>query len=102
MKSGMIAAETAFEHITKNSSAPVLLKEYPGEIVIPKTCLKYTLPETLEKSWVYEELKIARNMRPAFAKFGTMAGALYTGIDLLLLRVFQQHTQAITYYLTII
>ncbi len=49
MKSGMLAAEAAFEALGKE--APVELDSYPA---------------ALKKSWVWKELKAVRNIRPAF------------------------------------
>ena len=38
-------------------------------------------PEKLGGSWVYEELRRARNFRPAFAKLGLWGGMLYGGLE---------------------
>ncbi len=68
MKSGMIAAESAFEYLTSESS-----REQPD----------YT--EKLKQSWVWDELYRARNIRPAFQK-GMWAGLMYSGLDTYLFR----------------
>ena len=68
MKSGMIAAESAFEYLTSDSS-----REQPD----------YT--EKLKQSWVWDELYRARNIRPAFQK-GMWAGLMYSGLDTYLFR----------------
>lgn len=68
MKSGMIAAESAFEYLTSESS-----HEQPD----------YT--EKLKQSWVWDELYRARNIRPAFQK-GMWAGLMYSGLDTYLFR----------------
>ena len=68
MKSGMIAAESAFEYLTSESS-----QEQPD----------YT--EKLKQSWVWDELYRARNIRPAFQK-GMWAGLMYSGLDTYLFR----------------
>ncbi len=70
MKSGMLAAESIFTALEENRSHD-LLENYPQE---------------LKKSWLYKELKLARNFRPAFSKWGLWGGTLHTGIDLKLLR----------------
>jgi electron-transferring-flavoprotein dehydrogenase len=69
MKSGMLAAEAVVEALA--GAKPDLLKAYPS---------------ALERSWVYEELSRARNIRPAFAKFGLWGGLAYAGLDTYLLR----------------
>ncbi len=69
MKSGMIAAEAAFAAISADRGSDELTE--------------YT--DAFQKSWVYEELKIARNVRPGF-KWGLLGGTLNAGIDQVLLR----------------
>ncbi|MCR9215119.1 MAG: electron transfer flavoprotein-ubiquinone oxidoreductase [Proteobacteria bacterium] len=71
MKSGMMAAEAIAAEMTQNAEAPSpILDAYP---------------EQYKSSWVYDELFRVRNSRPAF-KWGLLAGTLYTGLDLKLLR----------------
>ena len=69
MKSGMVAAEAVAEALIQD--APALLTAYP---------------EALRGSWVWEELERVRNLRPAFAKWGTYGGVLYSAIDTFLFR----------------
>jgi electron-transferring-flavoprotein dehydrogenase len=69
MKSGMLAAEAIVEALA--GATPDVLETYPA---------------ALERSWVYEELSRARNIRPAFAKFGLWGGLAYAGLDTYLLR----------------
>ncbi|WP_020591057.1 electron transfer flavoprotein-ubiquinone oxidoreductase [Kiloniella laminariae] len=73
MKTGMLAAESAFAAITENAegTVPAILSSYP---------------EAYKNSWVYEELYTSRNFRPAFNKFGLWGSMLYSGIDLKVLR----------------
>lgn len=61
MKSGMLAAEAVF------ADAP------------------QSYPDSLKKSWVWQELSGVRNIRPAFHK-GLWAGLLYAAVDTYLLR----------------
>ena len=70
MKSGMLAAEAAFEAITNGSEGGDELTGYV---------------DAFNDSWVYQELKRARNVRPAF-RWGLWGGALYAGLDQTLLR----------------
>lgn len=66
MKSGMLAAEAVFAHLTQNKP----LSDY-------ETALK--------NSWVYEELYRARNIRPGF-RHGLWQGLLNAALDTYILR----------------
>ena len=68
MKSGMLAAEAVAEAMEGGRAEPA----------------SYTA--RVRKSWLWEELRGVRNIRPAFARFGMKGGALYSGIDAMLLR----------------
>jgi electron-transferring-flavoprotein dehydrogenase len=70
MKSGMMAAEAAFEALAGGALGHDELAAYP---------------ELYRASWVHDELHVARNIRPSF-RWGLAAGTLYTGIDLKVLR----------------
>jgi electron-transferring-flavoprotein dehydrogenase len=72
MKTGMLAAEAAFEAITAAGEG-----EAPAELT--------AFPHMVESSWVHEELYKARNFRPAFSKWGLYGAMLYGGLDLKLL-----------------
>jgi electron-transferring-flavoprotein dehydrogenase len=65
MKSGMLAAEAAFDAIAADESGP--LDAYP---------------QALHASWVAKELKIVRNAQPAVSHWGGLLGTLYSGLDL--------------------
>ena len=69
MKSGMLAAEAAFEAISNDSDIKIL-NDY-------EDCLR--------NSWINKELHRARNFRPAF-KFGLLLGTLIAGFDQIILR----------------
>ena len=69
MKSGMLAAEAAFEAISNHSDIKIL-NDY-------EDCLR--------NSWINKELHRARNFRPAF-KFGLLLGTLIAGFDQIILR----------------
>jgi len=66
MKSGMLAAEAAFEAIGADRSGDTL-EAYDS---------------ALHSSWVADELKTVRNVEPMVAKFGGTAGTLLAGIDM--------------------
>ncbi|XP_052471256.1 electron transfer flavoprotein-ubiquinone oxidoreductase, mitochondrial [Carassius gibelio] len=70
MKSGMLAAETAFSKITDEN-----LQSETAGLYIPE------YKEALEKSWIWKELYAVRNIRPSFHNyFGLYGGMMYTGI----------------------
>ena len=69
MKSGMLAADAAVDALA--AGKPAELTAYP---------------ETFKTSWLYDELKHERNLRPAFAKFGLYGFLLYSGLDTFILR----------------
>ena len=71
MKTGMLAAEAAFEALRSGAAGDGLLADYPRKF---------------EASWVHDELYRARNFRPAFAKWGLWGGTFYGGLDLKVLR----------------
>ncbi len=66
MKSGMIAAETIFEHLNQQKDISIY-------------------EEKFKKSWLYDELHAARNVKPSFS-WGLILGIIFTGIDQILFR----------------
>ena len=66
MKSGMLAAEAAFDAIVAERAGDELT----------------TYPDALQSSWIAKELKTVRNAEPAIAKFGPIAGTLFAGTDM--------------------
>jgi electron-transferring-flavoprotein dehydrogenase len=64
MKSGILAAEAVAE---------ALAGERPAQLV--------TYPQRVQGSWIWEELYAARNIRPAFARFGLSGGLSYAATD---------------------
>jgi electron-transferring-flavoprotein dehydrogenase len=65
MKSGMVAAETVFRRLHGQGSASVR--------------------QALEQSWVWDELRRVRNIRPGF-RWGLWAGLAYAALDTYALR----------------
>ncbi len=70
MKTGMLAAEAAFEALKNGNEESGVLEAYP---------------QAFRSSWVYQELHKARNFRPAFAKWGLLPFLAYGGFELKLL-----------------
>jgi electron-transferring-flavoprotein dehydrogenase len=66
MKSAMLAAEAAFDAISKDRSGDIL-EDYPAQ---------------LRASWVEKELKLVRNAQPAVSHWGGTFGTLYAGLDM--------------------
>ncbi len=66
MKSGMLAADAAFEAIQADRGGD-RLEAYP---------------KALCSSWIAKELKLVRNSQPAVARWGGLAGTLYAGLDM--------------------
>ncbi|MDA0260910.1 MAG: electron transfer flavoprotein-ubiquinone oxidoreductase [Proteobacteria bacterium] len=69
MKSGMTLAESVFEALVAGRASDEV-RSYP---------------ERLKASWVYDELKVVRNFRPALT-WGLLLGTLYAGFELKILR----------------
>ena len=69
MKSGLLAAEAVADAMANGS---------------PAEPASYT--EKFEASWLHPELHGARNIRPAFAKFGLFGGIAYSALDTFVLR----------------
>ena len=66
MKSGMLAAETAFEAIRQDRASDVLA----------------AYDDRVRSSWIATELQLVKNAEPLLAKFGTTIGTLLAGIDM--------------------
>lgn len=66
MKSGMLAAEAAFEAIVGDREGDELA----------------AYSESLHKSWIANELKLVRNVEPMVARFGGMLGTVLAGADM--------------------
>ncbi|PWG01344.1 electron transfer flavoprotein-ubiquinone oxidoreductase [Sphingosinicella humi] len=66
MKSGMLAAEAAYEAIAAGREGDAL-KAYD---------------DNLRSSWVADELKMVRNVEPMVAKFGGTLGTILAGADM--------------------
>jgi electron-transferring-flavoprotein dehydrogenase len=66
MKSGMLAAEHAFEAIASERGGDVLESYH----------------QAVFDSWIVKELKVVRNAQPAVSHWGGLVGSLYAGIDM--------------------
>ncbi|KNC97740.1 uncharacterized protein SPPG_06742 [Spizellomyces punctatus DAOM BR117] len=72
MKSGMLAADAAYDALSAETEGPITLDAYESNI---------------KNSWVYKELWEVRNVRPAFHNpLGLFGGIAYAGLDTLLLK----------------
>jgi electron-transferring-flavoprotein dehydrogenase len=70
MKSGMIAAECVFDALADEAGGAGEVSAYDG---------------ALRSSWVYEELRGVRNIRPSF-RWGLWPGIAYSALDTFVLR----------------
>ncbi|MCC7281554.1 MAG: NAD(P)/FAD-dependent oxidoreductase, partial [Acetobacteraceae bacterium] len=70
MKSGMCAAEAVAEALA-GADRPAVLDSYP---------------KRLQASWVWPELRAARNIRPGFKKFGFWGGLMNAAVETYLTR----------------
>lgn len=70
MKSGMLAAESAFEALLESKPGAVELRSYP---------------DNLRKSWVWDDLRKVRNIRPAL-EHGLLPGLAYSALDTYIFR----------------
>jgi electron-transferring-flavoprotein dehydrogenase len=66
MKSAMLAAESAFQALSKGRSGD-RLDDYPRAV---------------RASWIAKELKLVRNSQPSVVRWGAFAGTLYAGLDM--------------------
>lgn len=85
MKSGMLAAESAFDLLTSKGSSVIPVAE-SGEIDESESPLHPSEYQTaIEKSWVYDELYQVRNVHASFHN-GVLPGLLYAGLSTHLLK----------------
>ncbi|GAA6038148.1 hypothetical protein JCM8097_005759 [Rhodosporidiobolus ruineniae] len=88
MKSGMLAAEAAFNAISRSNAAAAEAEEAdesPSEAVAPLDVSEYE--SLFESSWVAEELKEVRNVRPSFhSPLKNLGGMAYSGLDTLIFK----------------
>jgi electron-transferring-flavoprotein dehydrogenase len=66
MKTGMLAAEAVAVAIGEGRAGDVL----------------ETYQSAYEKSWVYKDLQLVRNVKPLLSKFGTLLGLALGGVDM--------------------
>jgi electron-transferring-flavoprotein dehydrogenase len=77
MKSGMLAAETAFKTITSSESESE--SSSAADMSGYETAVK--------DSWIWDELKQVRNLRPSFHNpLGMWGGLAYSGLDSMILK----------------
>jgi len=76
MKSGMLAAEAAWEAVHPTSAQD---KSSAADMS--------AYDHTLHHSWIHSDLYEVRNLRPSFStRLGTLGGVIYSGIDSLLFK----------------
>jgi electron-transferring-flavoprotein dehydrogenase len=90
MKSGMLAAEAAFNAIHSETPSPDTSKNSLGETLegsAQEVVDMSTYETAFKDSWIYKELNEVRNLRPSFHNpLGLYGGIAYSGIDSLFLK----------------
>ncbi|QRW13163.1 Electron transfer flavoprotein-ubiquinone oxidoreductase, 4Fe-4S [Ceratobasidium sp. AG-Ba] len=90
MKSGMLAAEAAYEQVVKGDEAESVEIESATPSIAPFTSPPSDMSSynsALHNSWVASELKDVRNIRPSFnTPLGIWGGIAWSGLDTLILR----------------
>ena len=77
MKSGMLAAESAFNTLSSGDTPPVA---ETGELPPTSTLAELTsYSEAIKSSWIHEELYQVRNCHEAFSRWGVGGGLAYSG-----------------------
>jgi electron-transferring-flavoprotein dehydrogenase len=77
LKSGMLAAEAAFDALADTEDSVALTGELPPD---EKAVELTGYQESLDKSWIAKELYEVRNTHEAFSRWGVGGGLVYTGI----------------------
>lgn len=77
LKSGMLAAEAAFDALVDTEDAVAETGELPSDEG-PVELTSYQ--EALEESWIAKELYEVRNTHEAFSRWGVLGGLVYTGL----------------------
>jgi electron-transferring-flavoprotein dehydrogenase len=67
MKTGMLAAEATFAKLKAGATGGDEISAYPA---------------ALKDSWVWEDLRKVRNVKPLWSRFGTWIGGLFFGIHM--------------------
>jgi len=75
MKSGMLAAEAAFEALQNDGDTVAETGEVPDHRLELSN-----YQSAIDNSWIHDELYQVRNAHEAFSRWGTGAGLVYTGM----------------------
>lgn len=70
MKSGMLAAEAAFDAMSNEQAEDEDAR------------LLHAYPKALRDSWVWRDLHAVRNVKPLLSRFGSWAGTLLGGVEM--------------------
>jgi electron-transferring-flavoprotein dehydrogenase len=77
LKSGMLAAEAAFDALADTEDSVALTGEMPPD---EKSFELTGYQEALDDSWIAKELYEVRNTHEAFSRWGVGGGVVYTGL----------------------
>jgi electron-transferring-flavoprotein dehydrogenase len=82
MKSGMLAAEAAYDALASSADS-----QNPSEGAPASSLDMSAYTKAFESSWIHQDLHEVRNLRPSFnTRLGLWGGVIYSGIDSLLLK----------------
>ena len=80
MKSGMLAAETAYKALRAPETEAIDISSTSGVDMS-------AYEDAVKNSWIWKELKEVRNLRPSFHNpLGLWGGLAYSGVDSLILK----------------
>ena len=83
MKSGMLAAEAAFDAVSAIDNQASEGESEGNSLAADMSAYN----KSLRESWVWEDLKEVRNIRPSFlTPLGFFGGVAYSGLDSLILK----------------
>ena len=71
MKSGMLAAHAAFDALQNIADTPS-----------QQVRLLHAYPKALRESWIWQDLKAVRNVKPLLSHFGTWLGTILGGLEM--------------------
>jgi len=89
MKSGMLAAEAAYDvvHPSPSTTTTESQESKPESESSPAAADMSAYDAALRSSWIWKDLNEVRNLRPSFnTSLGLWGGVAYSGIDSLFLR----------------
>ena len=85
MKSGIIAAETINDYLSKSVSLAAYEDKFKRSWLYKELFAAAAYEDKFKRSWLYKELLAARNVKPSF-NWGLIPAIIFTGIDQIIFR----------------